>query len=347
MTTNQLQMIASQIRVRFLVVACSLTALLTQGVGAQQQPQVVTLYSSRSHYGSEPVFEAFTRETGIRVEFFQGNNNEVLERLRSEGRRTRADLLLTVDAGNLWFAAQQGLLQPVRSAVLERNIPAHLRDPDNQWFAVATRARTIVYSTERVNPAELSTYAALGDPKWKGRLCLRTSTAIYNQSLLASFIGVAGEQETERIVRGWIGNEPIYINGDTQILQAIATGRCDVGISNHYYLARMLAREPNTPVAVFWADQQGAGTHVNISGAGVTRYARNRTAAIQLLEYLTTPAAQAVLAAGSFEFPANPAASANAVLTRFGVFKPQSVGVAAAGQFQAAAVKLADRAGYR
>ncbi|CAN5118127.1 Fe(3+) ABC transporter substrate-binding protein [soil metagenome] len=345
-------MIARTLRVRLQAVAVSALALLPEGAAAQQQQQqqqqqVVTVYSSRSHYGSERVFEAFTRETGIKVEFFQGNNNEVLERLRSEGRRSRADLLLTVDAGNLWFAAQQGLLQPVRSAILARSIPAHLRDPGNQWFAIATRARTIVYSTDRVDPSELSTYAALGDPKWRGRLCLRTSTAIYNQSLLASLIRVSGERETERIVRGWVANEPIYINGDTQILEAIAAGRCDVGIANHYYLARMLARSPDTPVAVYWADQQGGGTHVNISGAGVTRHARNRAGAIRLLEYLTTEAAQSVLAAGSYEFPANPSVPANGVLKRFGPFKPQSVGVAAAGQFQAAAVRLADRAGYR
>lgn len=338
-------MTVNKLRAGLLGLAFVPLALPAQGAAAQQQ--VVTVYSSRSHYGSEPVFEAFTRETGIKVEFFQGNNNEVLERLRSEGRRSRADLLLTVDAGNLWFAAQQGLLQPVRSAVLARNVPAHLRDPGNQWFALATRARTIVYSTQRVNPSELSTYAALGDRKWRGRLCLRTSTAIYNQSLLASLIRVGGEQEAERIVRGWVANEPTYINGDTQILEAIAAGRCDVGITNHYYLARLLTREPNTPVALFWADQDGAGTHVNISGAGVTRYAKNRAAAIRLLEYLTTPAAQAVLAAGSHEFPANPTVQANGVLSRFGTFKPQSVGVAAAGQFQAAAVRLADRAGYR
>lgn len=314
-------------------------------LGAQQQ--VVTVYSSRSHYGSEPVFEAFTRETGIRVEFFQGNNNEVLERLRSEGRRSPADVLLTVDAGNLWYAAEQGLLQPVRSPVLERNIPAYLRDPGNQWFAIAMRARAVAYSTARVSPSELSTYAGLGEPKWKGRLCLRTSTAIYNQSLLASLIAVHGEAATERMARSWVTNEPIYINGDTQIVEAIAAGRCDVGIVNHYYLGRQLARDSTVTVGLFWPDQQGSGVHVNISGAGVTRYARNREGAIRLLEYLSTPAAQVVLAAGSFEYPANPAAASPAVLGRFGTFRPQSIGVAAAGKHQAAAVRLADRAGYR
>jgi iron(III) transport system substrate-binding protein len=317
------------------------------GVVAEAQQQVVTVYSSRSHYGSEPVFEAFTSETGIRVEFFQGNNNEVLERLRSEGRRSRADVLLTVDAGNLWYAAQQGLLQPVRSVALERNVPAHLRDPAHHWYAIATRVRTIMYATQRVKPAELSGYASLAEPKWKGRLCLRTSTAVYNQSLIASLIAVHGEVGAERVVRGWVANQPIYINGDTQLIEAIAAGRCDVGVANHYYLARLLQQNPGLAVAPAWPDQQGTGAHVNISGAGVTRHAKNRTGAIRLLEYLTSPAAQAILAAGSFEYPANPTAASPAVLARFGTFKPQSVGVAASGEHQAAAVKLADRAGYR
>ena len=329
-----------------LLAAIAATAVTACDRGAPKE-QTVTVYSSRSHYGAESVFVAFTRSTGIKVEFFDGNNNEVLERLKTEGERTNADLLLTVDAGNLWNAAEQGLLQPVESEVLTANIPAHLRDPENQWFAIATRARTIMYNPARVNPSELSTYEALGDPKWKGRLCLRTSSAIYNQSLLASLIAIHGEEATERIVRGWIANEPIYINGDTQILEAIAAGRCDVGVTNHYYLARLLAKDSTVSVAPFWADQAGSGVHVNISGGGVTRHAKNRAAAIQLLEYLSTPEAQQLLASSSFEFPANPAVEPHEILARFGGFRPQSVGVAAAGAYQAAAVRLADRANYR
>lgn len=331
---------------RFCLLSAAVVPALA-GCDKTPEEQVVTVYSSRSHYGAESVFDSFTRATGIKVEFFDGNNNEVLERLKTEGDRTNADLLLTVDAGNLWNAAQQGLLQPVQSPVLTANVPAHLRDPDNQWFAIATRVRTIMYNPARVNPSELSTYEALGDPKWKGRLCLRTSSAIYNQSLLASLIAIHGEEATERIVRGWIANDPIYINGDTQVLEAIAAGRCDVGITNHYYLARLLAKNPELSVAPFWADQQGAGVHVNISGGGVTRHASNRDGAIDLLEYLSTPEAQALLAAGSFEFPANPAVPPHEILARFGGFKPQSIGVSASGAFQAAAVRLADRAGYR
>lgn len=313
----------------------------------QAVPNEVVVYSSRSHYGAEKVFEDFTRTTGIAVRFFSGNNNEVIERLKAEGARTSADVLLTVDAGNLWYAASQGLLQPVESATLTANIPEHLRDPEHRWFAVAVRARTIMYSTERVAPSELSTYAALGDPKWKGRLCLRTSTATYNQSLLASFIKVHGEPHVEQMVRAWVANDPVYINGDTQILEAIAAGRCDVGIANSYYLGRLLARRPDLPVRPFWADQDGKGVHVNISGSGVVRWARNRANAVRLLEYLSTPAAQEALSHASFEYPANPVVAPLDVLRSWGAFKPQTIGVAAAGQFQAVAVKLADRAGYR
>lgn len=327
--------------------ALALATAAFSSLPAQAAKQEVVVYSSRSHYGAEQVFENFTKATGIAIRFFNGNNNEVIERLRAEGSRTEADVLLTVDAGNLWFAASQGLLQPITSATLQANIPAHLRDPENRWFAIAVRARTIMYSTARVQPSELSTYEALGDPKWKGRLCLRTSTATYNQSLLASFIKIHGESKTEQMVRGWIANEPVYINGDTQILEAIDAGRCDVGITNTYYLGRLLQTRADLKVRPFWADQARSGTHVNVSGGGVTRYARNRDNAVKLLEYLSTPEAQQALASASFEFPANPAVPPAAVLTSWGKFKAQTIGVAASGEFQAAAVKLADRAGYR
>lgn len=319
--------------------------LTAQQTGSKE----VVVYSSRSHYGAEKVFDDFTRATGIAVRFFNGNNNEVIERLKAEGNRTTADVLLTVDAGNLWYAASQGLLQPVDSEVLKTNIPQHLRDPQNQWFAIAVRARTIMHSTERVQPSELSTYAALGDPKWKGRICLRTSTATYNQSLLASFIRIHGANEVESMVRRWIANDPVYINGDTQILEAIAAGRCDVGITNSYYLGRLLAQKPDLPVKPFWPDQQagGSGVHVNVSGGGVVRWARNRDNAVKLLEYLSTPEAQQALSHASFEYPANPLVRPLPVLQSWGAFKSQTIGVAAASEFQADAVKLADRAGYR
>jgi iron(III) transport system substrate-binding protein len=239
------------------------------------------------------------------------------------------------------------LLAKVDSPDLVANIPAHFRDPENRWFGLTARARTIMYNVDTVKPAELSTYEALSDPKWKGRICLRTSGYIYNQSMLATMIKRYGEARTEEIVRGWAVNQPVLINGDTKILEAIAAGQCDVGITNHYYLARILAKNPTFPVAPFWANQATTGTHVNVSGAGVTAHAKNRANAIKLLEFLSSPEAQQMFADVSMEYPVNPQAGVNPVVAKWGKFKQDDVNVAAAGQFQAAATKLADRAGYR
>lgn len=307
----------------------------------------VNVYSARSHYGSEPAFEAFTRKTGILVNTFGGSGHEVFERLRAEGERTRADVLVTVDAGNLWNAVRYGLLARVESAALAADVPAHLRDPEGRWFGLTVRARTIMYNTARVKPGELSTYEALGSPRWNGRLCLRTSSNMYNQSLLATWITRLGERRVEEIVRGWMGNRPAILSSDTKVLEAIAAGQCDVGISNTYYLARILVKTPGYPVAPFWADQTGAGVHVNVSGAGVTARAKNRAHAVKLLEYLASSDAQSAFADGNLEYPANPRVRPHAVLMSWGSFRQDGTPVAAAGEYQAAAAKLADRVGYR
>jgi iron(III) transport system substrate-binding protein len=314
------------------------------GLAAADRELVV--YSSR-HYGQEPAFDAFTRQTGIRLTTFHASDAQLFERLKTEGARSPADVLLTVDAGNLWNAAQAGLLAPIDSRELQGNIPAHLRDPQNRWFALAVRARTIMYHPARVKSGEVPTYASLGDPRWRGRLCLRSSTHVYNQSLLAALIKRHGEAETERMVRAWVANQPVLINSDTKILEALAAGQCDVGVTNTYYLARLLAKDPAFPVRAAWADQAGAGVHVNVSGGGVTAHSRHRADAIRFLEFLSTPEAQTAWAAQSMEFPANPAATANPILTRWGAFKMDDLNVAAVGELQAAAIRLADRAGYR
>jgi iron(III) transport system substrate-binding protein len=270
-------------------------------------PEVV-VYTAR-HYGQEAAFEAFTKKTGVNVKLLAGQTGELFERLKAEGERTPADVLVTVDAGNLWNASRAGLLARVDSPELLANIPAHLRDPEQRWFGLTVRARTIMYNTGKVKPAELSTYEALGDPKWKGRLCLRTSSYIYNQSMLATLIKRHGEPRAEEIVRGWAANQPILINGDTKILEAIAAGQCDVGLTNHYYLARLVAKNTAFPVAPFWANQATSGTHVNVSGAGVVAHAKHRANAVKLIEFLSSPEAQQMFADQSFEFPANPQAS--------------------------------------
>jgi iron(III) transport system substrate-binding protein len=328
-----------------LILLAALAGLAGQPARAAAADEVV-IYSAR-HYGQEPAFEAFTKKTGIQIKMLNGDAGQIFERLKAEGDKTPADLLLTVDAGNLWNAARAGLLAPAASTELSKNIPAHLRDPEHRWFGLTMRARTIVYNPRKVNPTELSTYEALGDPKWKGRLCLRTSGYIYNQSLLATFIRRHGEPRTEEIVRGWVANQPTLINGDTKILEAIAAGQCDVGLVNSYYVARMLKKDPAATVALFWANQQTTGTHVNVSGAGITAHARNRAHALRLLEFLSGLDAQQMFADTSLEFPANPKAEVNAIVKAWGPFKQDELNVAAAGEFQAAATRLADRVGYK
>jgi iron(III) transport system substrate-binding protein len=328
-------------------VAALVAAVALWGGQPAAQGGEVVVYSARSHYGQEPAMEAFTKKTGIQVKSFGGDSNQLFERLRAEGDKSPADVLISVDAGNLWNAARAGLLSRVDSPEMQANVPAHLRDPESRWVGLTVRARTIMYNTTKVKPAELSTYEALGDPKWKGRLCLRTSTHIYNQSLLATMIKRQGEAQTEAVVRSWVANQPTLINSDTKILEAIAAGQCDVGITNTYYLGRIVAKTPDFPVAAFWANQQTSGTHVNISGAGVTAHAKNRQNAIKLIEFLTSPEAQQMFADSNFEFPANPQAAVNPVIAKWGKFKQDDTNVAAAGEFQAAAIRLADRAGYK
>jgi iron(III) transport system substrate-binding protein len=336
--------LARRIAMAFLVSA--LTMLGVAGLSVSEGAELV-VYSARSHYGQEPAMEAFTKRTGIQIKSLGGETGQLFERLKAEGDKTPADVLITVDAGNLWNAAKAGLLARIDSPEIQANIPAHLRDPENRWVGLTVRARTIMYSTQRVKPDELSTYEALGDPKWKGRLCLRTSSHVYNQSLLATMIKRYGEPKTETIVRGWVANNPTLINGDTKILEAIAAGQCDVGLTNTYYLGRIVAKDANFPVAPFWANQQTTGTHVNISGAGLTAHGKNRTEAVKLIEFLTSPEAQQLFADSSIEYPANPQAAVSPILAKWGKFKQDDTNVAAAGEFQAAATRLADRAGYK
>ena len=229
------------------------------------------IYTAR-HYDLEEAFAEFTDETGISVEFLSGDDAELLERLKAEGDSTPADIFMTVDAGMLWNAAEQGVLEPVDSAALDEAVPEDLRDPDGQWYGLAMRARTVVYDPESVDPADLDatdTYAALGDPQWAGRVCMRDETASYTQSLVASLIDLHGREKALDIVQGWVDNDVQIMSNDVELLEAIDAGGCDVGISNHYYLARMLEEDPDFDVELYWASQEGDGTHVNISGAGL------------------------------------------------------------------------------
>lgn len=327
-------------------VLVSLTVALAAPVAHAADEVVV--YSARKEHLIKPLFDAYTERTGVQIRYVTDNAGALLARLKAEGDNTPADMLMTVDAGNLWQAANEGVLASVDSQVLESNIPDHLQDPQNRWFGLSVRARTIVYSTERVKPGELSTYEDLADPKWKGRLCLRTSKKVYNQSLVAMMIARLGEQRTEEIVRGWVANlaTPPFSN-DTKVMEAIAAGQCDVGIVNTYYFGRLQKKQPDIELALFWPNQAESGVHVNVSGAGVTAHAKHRDAAVKLLEWLSTPEAQEMFAGLNMEYPANPAVKPDAVVAAWGEFKGDTINVSKAGQLQADAVMLMDRAGYR
>ena len=309
------------------------------------EPPVVYVYSGR-HYGlMEQAFAAFQEDTGIEVRFTFGKDAELRERLKAEGRFTPADVLFTVDAGNLWLAAEEGLLQPIQSETLEHNIPTHLQDLDNRWFALSLRTRTVMYNPERVSPEQLSTYEALADPEWHGRLCLRPSTKVYTLSLVASLIAAHGVAGAEEIVQGWVANNPTYIDSDTRILETVAAGGCDVAITNHYYLARLVDENADFAVRVFWANQDDRGVHVNVSGGGVTAHAHNVNNAIRLLEWLSGPG-QNLFADGNFEYPANPQVDPHPLIAGWGNFVADSILVSEFGRLQADAVQLLDRTGY-
>jgi iron(III) transport system substrate-binding protein len=331
--------------------ALALPAIAVLGLASQPvvaAAETLVVYSARNEQLIKPVFDAYTRETGVEVTFTTGDAAVLIERLAAEGRNSPADVLLTVDAGELWNAAERGLLQPVKSAVLEKNVPAHLRDPGGRWFGLSLRARTIFYSPKRVDPSTLSTYEALATPAWKGRLCLRTSKKVYNQSLVATMIAAQGEAAAERIVRGWVANlaTDVFAN-DTQLLEAIAAGQCDVGIVNTYYFGRIVKERPDFPVKLFWANQGKGGVHVNISGAGIAKHSRRTAAATRFLEWLSGSTAQAHFAGVNLEFPVNPGAALDPLVKSWGSFEPSLINVAEAGRLQPAAVRLMDRAGYR
>lgn len=314
----------------------------------QADAGVVNIYASR-HYGVEPVFDEFTKETGIKVRFTTGPDAALRERIKAEGLRTPADVFIAVDAGNLWLAAKDGLLQPVNSEILNRNIPSDMRDAKNHWFGLTKRVRTIVYHPDRVKAEELSTYESLADPKWRGRLIMRPATHAYTQSLVASLIATHGEARAEEIVRGWVANQPKLIDSDTRILETLAAGGGDVAITNHYYLGRILEKNPAFPVKVLWANQgQGdRGVHVNISGAGVATHAQNKENAIKLLEWLSSPKGQKIFSDSNHEYPVNPAVEPHSIIAGFGKFRADAMDKGEYGRLQANAVKLLERAGYK
>ncbi len=324
------------------------------GSAAPAEPQVVNLYSSR-HYDTDlRLYDDFTAQTGIAVNRIEAGADELIERILNEGEFTEADLLITVDAGRLWRAEEAGIFAPVSSTLLEQRIPDYLRQPEGLWFGLSTRARVIIYNKAAGLPVPLSTYADLADPAHQGKVCIRSSSNIYNLSLLAAMIARNGEAEAETWARGVVDNfarEPQ--SNDTGQITAVASGECGIGLVNTYYLARLAAsgdpeeRALAGAVGVVFPDQGGNGTHINVSGAGLVANAPNRENAIRFLEYLTSETAQSYFANGNHEYPAVQGVAPSPALAALGSFLPDTINAAALGEYQAAAVMVFDRAGWR
>lgn len=314
----------------------------------------LNLYSSRHYDTDDQLYEGFRQATGIRVNVVEAEADQLIERIKGEGQNSPADILMTVDAGRLWRAEQEGLFQPVTSATLTNAIPASLRHPDGLWFGLTKRARVIMYNKTVVNPRELSTYEDLVDPKWRGRILVRSSTNIYSQSLVGSLIAAHGAAQTETWVRGFVANfarDPE--GGDTDQIKAAAAGLGDIAIANTYYLARLIKsdkredRQVAETMGVFFPNQGDRGTHVNISGAGVVKTAPNREAAIQFLEYLVSPAAQEIFAQSNNEYPVVEGVALDSVVAGFGQFKADPLNAAVFGRNNPEALRITDRAGWK
>ena len=316
--------------------------------------QEVNVYSGRKEALIKPLFDEYTKETGIRVNLVTGKADALIKRLELEGENSPADLLLTVDAGRLHRAKELGLLQAITSAELDEAVPENYRDPQGYWYGLSIRARVIVHSRTEIKPAQLSTYEALADPAWHNQLCVRSSSNIYNQSLVASMLAHHGPEETESWIRGLVGNfarDPK--GGDRDQVKAVAAGQCNLALVNTYYLAGMLSSgidaevDAAEQVALFWPNQDGRGAHVNVSGAGVTRSARHKDAAVRLLEFLVSVPAQEWYGKTNSEFPVREGLSGDSTLQSWGEFKADNLNLAILGENNQDAVRAMDRAGWK
>jgi iron(III) transport system substrate-binding protein len=339
-------------RRQFAAGTLALAGLAAAGRAAQAAGEV-NLYSARHYPADELLFTAFTQETGIKVNMIQGKAEELMERVKLEGSSSPCDVFVTVDAGNLWRAQEAGVFQPVQSDFLSQHVPAQYHEPGGHWFGFSTRARVIVYDKAKVKPEDLSTYEDLADPKWKGRILIRSSNNIYNQSLLASLVEHHGEAKAEAWAKGLVANfarKPE--GGDTDQIKALIAGQGDIAISNTYYFARILGgddeelKKQAANLAVFFPNQGDRGTHVNVSGAGVAAYAPNRENAVKFLEFMATPQAQEIFSGANYEYPVVAGSKVAEVVAAWGDFKRDEINVSALGRNNPVAVKIMDRVGW-
>lgn len=340
---------------QFRTVMASFLAILL-ATGPVVAAEEVNIYSYRKEGLIKPLLDKFSEATGITVNLVTGKADALLERLQSEAQNSPADMLITVDAGRLHRAKAAGVLQAVESDVLQQAIPKHLRDQDNTWFGLSQRSRIIVYNKDSIDPAQLSTYEDLADPKWKGQICIRSSGNIYNQSLLASMIEAHSEADAEAWAKGMVANFARDPKGnDRAQIKAVAAGECNLAVTNHYYIAKMLTasedddqKEAAEKTAIHFPNQSGRGAHMNVSGAGITKHAPNRDNAIKLLEYLISEEAQQWYAEANHEYPVRDGVAVSELVESFGYpFKQDNLNLTLLGTHNATAVKVFDRAGWK
>ncbi len=335
-----------------LLLACAFVFGFAAGSAASEK--TVNIYSARHYEADKALYALFEEQTGITVNVVSGKAPELIERIKREGDATQADLFITVDGGVLHTAKEAGILQPITSAAALANVPAGLRDKDGFWVGLTTRARVIVYAKDRVKPEQLSTYEDLADPKWKGRVVVRPSSSLYDQSLIASLITLDGEKETLAWVKGLVANFARPPKGnDRGQAKDIVSGQGDVTLMNTYYIGQMLnSKDPEEVkvaerVGVFFPNQKSTGTHINVSGAALTKHAKNKDNAIRFIEFLTSAPAQEQLSAGNYEFPANPKAKKHPLLESWGDFKVQSIDFSVLGMNNPKAIQLVTEGGWK
>jgi iron(III) transport system substrate-binding protein len=308
----------------------------------------LVVYTSRKEHLVKDIFKKYESLTGVKVQYKTGKAGALIQALKAEGSSSKADLFMTVDAGNLWYASSEGLLSSIDSKKLNTNVPSHLRDKNNQWFGLSVRARTIVYNTKNTKLGNLSTYEDLASPKWKGKICLRTSKKVYNQSLVAMLIDGHGYSKAKAIVQGWVKNNVEIFSNDTGVLKAVAAGQCHVGIVNTYYFGRLMKKDPKLPLKIFWPNQKTNGVHVNVSGAGIVKSSKHKKEAIKFLEWLSENEAQKSFAQVNMEYAINKKVSQAKEVKAWGPFKSNSeFHLTMAGKLQKEAIKLMKQVGYK
>ena len=337
---------------RVNIVALTATALWLAGTSLAGAADV-NVYSSRHYPTDQAMYDKFTAETGIKVNVVQGDINGLVQRLQREGANSPADVIITVDAANLYILKNAKLLQPFKSATVDEVVPANLRDPDGQWFSIAVRSRVIAYNTDKVKPADIPTCESLADPKFKGKVLTRSSNHTYNLSLIASMIANDGLDKAESWAKGLVANfARAPQGGDTDQLKAIAAGEADIALTNHYYYARLKGgsdadKKIVEKIAIAFPNQADRGAHINVSGVGLTKNAPNKAEATKFLEFLISKDAQKVMSAGTMEFPVRADVEADPILASFGKFKVDTLNLAKLGEATPDALKVADRAGWR